>query len=185
MTDKEIIGLFFQRKESALREAEKKYGKYCLSAAMRILDCDEDAEECVNDAFYKAWQHIPPDDPSDLGAYLVKITRNVSVDRLRASAAEKRGSGEIPLIYDELDTCASDMRSAEDEYISNELSKSINGFLKKLPKRERDMFVSRYSLAYPVSEIAAAFGCSENSVRAILSRARAKFKEFLKKEGVL
>ena len=180
MTDREIIKLYYERNEKALSETDKKFGRYCLKTASRILRNDADAEEACNDALYKAWQSIPPDDPDDLGAYLCKITRNVCADRLRIAGAEKRGGGEVPLIFDELDECTSSMRSAEDEYISGELTKIINGLMKKLPKRQRDMFVSRYTLAYPVSEIAAAFGCSENDVRANISKSRKKLIESLK-----
>ncbi|MBQ1847636.1 MAG: sigma-70 family RNA polymerase sigma factor [Clostridia bacterium] len=180
MTDREIIKLYYERNEKALSETDKKFGKYCLKTASRILKDDADAEEACNDALYKVWQSIPPDDPDDLGAYLCRITRNVCVDRLRVSDAEKRGGGEIPLILDELDECTSNMRSAEDEYISGELTKTLNGLMKKLPKRQRDMFVSRYTLAYSVSEIASAFGCGENDVRANISKARKKLIELLR-----
>ena len=180
MTDREIIKLYYERNEKALSETDKKFGKYCLKTASRILKDDADAEEACNDALYKVWQSIPPDDPDDLGAYLCRITRNVCVDRLRASDAEKRGGGEIPLILDELDECTSNMRSAEDEYMSGELTKTLNGLMKKLPKRQRDMFVSRYTLAYSVSEIASAFGCGENDVRANISKARKKLIELLR-----
>ena len=59
MDDVEIIGLFFDRNESAISEAERKYGKLCMSVANKILDSAEDSEECVNDAFLKLWNSIP------------------------------------------------------------------------------------------------------------------------------
>ncbi|MCI7758728.1 MAG: hypothetical protein MSH49_01755 [[Eubacterium] saphenum] len=51
MDDGEIIGLFFDRNEAAISEAEWKYGNLCMSVANKILDSNEDSEECVNDAF--------------------------------------------------------------------------------------------------------------------------------------
>ena len=37
MTDHEIIELFFARDEGAIRETDKKYGRYCHSIAQNIL----------------------------------------------------------------------------------------------------------------------------------------------------
>ena len=63
MQDNEIIELFWQRSEEALRETEQKYGRYCLSIAMGILGDLEDAEEVVNDVLLKTWNNIPPQRP--------------------------------------------------------------------------------------------------------------------------
>ena len=54
MDDREIIELFWQRDQRAVAEASDKYGGYCRAIAGRILPSPEDAEECVNDALYRA-----------------------------------------------------------------------------------------------------------------------------------
>ena len=55
MTDRQIIDLFCARDETAIAEAEKKYGDHCRAAAMRVLGNVCDAEECVNDMWLAAW----------------------------------------------------------------------------------------------------------------------------------
>ena len=55
MDDKQIIELYFDRNEQAIKETDVKYGAFCHRIAMNILDIHEDAEECVNDTYYSVW----------------------------------------------------------------------------------------------------------------------------------
>ena len=51
MNDNEIIGLYWERKETAITASADKYGNYCHSISYNILHNNEDAEECVNDTW--------------------------------------------------------------------------------------------------------------------------------------
>ena len=90
MDDEKIIALFLGRDESAIRETDIKYGGYCRSISRRILNSDEDIEECVSDAYLKLWNTIPPKRPPSLKTYLGSIVRNLSINRLNRLSAEKR-----------------------------------------------------------------------------------------------
>ncbi len=184
MQDSEIVALYFKRDEAALVQTANKYGDMCKAVSMRILNDSRDAEECVSDTYLAAWNSIPPQKPRSLGAFLCRVVRNISVSRLRKDTAEKRGGGEGTLLLEELDECLSD-QSAEEKYIESETVSAINGFLKKLPKLQRDIFVLRYYHGYGYSRISDATGYEENNVRAILSNVRKKLKEYLSKEGLL
>ena len=105
MSDEEIISLFFARDEQALVYTEAKYGPYCFALANAILPIREDAEETVSDTCLKAWQTIPPKRPSVLRMFLAKITRNLAFSRWRNLTAQKRGSGALPLVLEELEEC--------------------------------------------------------------------------------
>ncbi len=185
MTDKKIIEPFFARDESAISEADNKYGAYCHTVASRILGNDADADECVNDTLFAAWNSIPPQKPDDLGSYLSAITRNISAKRLRKNRAAKRGGGEADIAIDELDQCLGDVNTPEQVVLSAEFTAVIERFLDSLPKKERDMFVCRYYYAYPTAQIASAFGYSDGYVRSVLSRIRTKLGEYLTKENML
>ena len=102
MEDTAIIDLYWARSQQAVAASEEKYGPYCHTIARRILDREEDAEECVNDTWQRAWDTMPPQRPSSLRAYFAKITRNLSIDRWRARRAEKRGAG-LSVLLDELE----------------------------------------------------------------------------------
>ena len=70
MEDGEIVRLFFERSEQAVAEAMAKYKGYCTKIALNILYSREDAEECVNDAFMKLWEQIPPNKPEILSIFI-------------------------------------------------------------------------------------------------------------------
>ena len=181
MEDKKIVELYWERKEEAISETAKKYGRYCYGISYGILHSEEDAEECVNDTYARAWEAMPPQRPQRLPSFLGRITRNISLDRYDRSKAQKRASG-VALIYDELEELISDgSESGLDSFV---LRDAINSFLAKLPKRSRIIFVRRYWYLSPISEIAEDMGLSESNVKAILFRARAKLKAYLEKEGI-
>ena len=107
MEDEKILQLYLDRNELAIHESAEKYGAYCRTVAMNILGDPDDAEECVNDTWFKAWNAIPPASPADLRTYLGKISRNLAFDRYRTEHRDKRGSGEEALLLDELEEIVS------------------------------------------------------------------------------
>ena len=89
MTDESIIDLYFARDSMAIHYSQERYGNLCHAVASNILPTLEDAQECVNDTWLKAWNSIPPTRPKRLGAYLSRITRNLSLERWRTIHAQK------------------------------------------------------------------------------------------------
>ena len=87
MTDTQIIDLYWARSEEAILATADTYGGYCAAIAWNILHSREDTEECVNDTWHRAWQSMPPERPNPLRVWLGKITRNLALDRWRASRA--------------------------------------------------------------------------------------------------
>ena len=83
MDDAQIVQLYWDRNEQAIRATSDKYGNYCTSIAKNILGDQEDAEECVNDTYLNAWNAMPPHRPSILSTFLGKITRNLSFNRYK------------------------------------------------------------------------------------------------------
>ena len=176
MEDTAIIRLFQERSQQAIAELSQKYGKLCQSLSRRILN-NEDAKECVNDTWLGVWNSIPPQTPNPLVSYVCRITRNLSVKRLRHNMAAKRNS-----YYDvslaELEEC---IPAAEEQ----EVTKVLERFLRELDTGSRVMFVKRYWYAESVAQIAETFGMKENSVSVKLMRLRKKLRKKLEKEGVV
>ena len=183
MDDAKIIALYEARDESAIAETQQKYGGYCRYIAERILACKQDPEECVNDAYHKVWNTIPPQKPESLASYVGMLTRQLSLNRYKENHRQKRGAGVVPLILDELQECIADkgdMPSVDDIALRD----AMNAFLAKLPQRTRMVFMRRYWYADEVSTIAADYGMSESHVGVLLYRTRKKLKEHLEKEEI-
>lgn len=184
MTDRELIELYFVRSEQAISETAKQYGSLCYTISYNILYSKEDAEECVNDTYLSAWNHIPPTKPNILSVYLSTITRNLSIDRWREKYAGKRGKGQVAVAAEELEYCLTKGDSPETVYLQKELSECLNAFLGALPQTERKVFVSRYWYLDSIGDIAEHFGFTVPKVKNMLMRTRRKLKKHLVQKGV-
>ncbi len=180
MTDQELVALYQQRSERAIVETEREYGRYFRHIALGILKNEEDVEEIVNDTYLKAWNTIPPECPNPLRAFLGRITRQLSINRLEKNLAEKRGGGQYTLILDELSACVSDRESTVDSIALRDV---LNSFLRSLPIPARRVFIKRYWYLESIGDIAQEFSMSESRVKSMLMRARGKLKKQLIKEG--
>ena len=185
MDDKQIVDLYFARKEQAIAETAKKYGKYCFSIARNILGNIPDAEETVNDTYMGAWNSIPPHRPAMLSTYLGKITRRLALKRWTANRTQKRGGGEAALALDELAGCIPSDFDVESRMEMAELTQILNKFVRNLSKAERDVFLCRYWYLDSIEAIARRFDFSQSKIKSMLSRTRKKLCAHLQKEGYL
>lgn len=185
MEDEKIIGLYFERDEEAIPQTEAKYGSACRALSLRIVSSPEDSEECVSDTWMALWNAMPPTCPRHLGAYIMGVTRKLSLSCLRRRYADRRGGGEYALCFEELDEAISGKGSPQSELELRELAAEINRFLSRLSADDRRIFVSRYWLMAPLSQIAESSGFSESKVKSSLYRSRAALKKQLVKEGLL
>lgn len=181
MDDKTIVALYWERAEAAIAQSEQKYGKYCYRIADNILHCKEDAEECVNDTWVRAWNAMPPERPTLLQAFLGKITRNLALDRYAFDRAKKRGA-EVEQIAEEFWLCVPNGELPLADQTA--LHHAFNSFLSSLPTQTRIVFMQRYWYICSVEQIALENGLSQANVKVILHRTRKAFKLYLEKEGI-
>ncbi len=183
MEDHEIVQLYWDREERAIDESEKKYGTLCRGVALRVLENIEDSEECVSDTWLRSWNAIPPRRPALLGAFLARITRNLALDRWRASHAAKRLGGETALALEELGDCVSG-ESMEGEVARRELTRALNRFLRSLPEGDRSLFLRRYWGMETLESLAKREGMSVSTLHRRLGKLRAALAEHLRREGI-
>ena len=180
MEDQQIIGLLFQRSETAIFVLQQKFGGLCRSIISNILPDSRDVEECASDTYLRVWNSIPPQCPDRLDSYIARIARNVALDRYDYNTASMRHTG-LTLAYEEL---AMFLPSREDQTDGVEFRTFINRFLKGLPKPARMMFVRRYWYGESIAQIAVAFECGEEKVKSSLFRTRNKLRQAMIKEGI-
>lgn len=185
MEDAAIVDLYWQRSDQAIPETDRKYGRYCHTIAYSICTNHEDAEECVNDTWFRAWNLMPDQRPSILSAFLGAISRNLALDCYRRRTRKKRGGGETELALDELDDCIPGGGNVEQQIEEQELERAIDSFLSTLPESERKIFVARYWFVAPVKEIAARLECSPGKIKTTLYRLRGRLRSYLQEEGLV
>lgn len=191
MDDNKIIELYCARNENALKETENKYSSYLMFISMNILNNIEDGSECVNDTYFRAWNSIPPDNPVSLKYFLGKITRRLSIDRLRRKFSGKRAGSEYELSLDELMECVPntpDLATSVSENPENRAEVSalalfINDFINEQKEEAKDIFVMRYYFCDSIKRIAYCLGVSEGKVKSSLFRTRESLRKRLEKEG--
>lgn len=183
MNDPNILKLFENRNEQAIKECQKAYGNYCHSIALRILENQEDAEECVADTLLRAWNAIPPARPASLATWLGTVTRNIAIDRYRQKHSQKRGGGDISIAFQEIEEVFSIQGTPDEALDRKELAQTLNRFLATLSERDRNILLARYYFLYPTKDIAKQYGKSEKYVRVILTRTLEKLKKLLEKEN--
>lgn len=185
MQDDEIVELYWQRCEAAIRHTDRKYGHYLTKLSYNILADWEDSKESVNDTYLHAWKSMPPHRPTVLLTYLCKITRHVSIDILRKRNSAKRRTSEYVRSLSELDDCVSAGNRTEQEVDLRLLSKAVQDYLETLPEEMRDVFIGRYYFSDSIREVAKYYGMSESKTKSMLYRIRIGLKKYLEQEGFL
>ena len=183
MEDSQIIDLFFERSEQAIVELSKKYGRVCRQIAYNIVRNEADVEECLNDAYLKVWNTIPPNKPDQLISYVCLTVRNHALDKIRANNADKR------VVFADADidevlgfaTYADDIENTVNE---RDFDRILNDFIRGLDRQGRAIFIRRYFCCDKISDIARTLGQSPASVSMKLSRIREKLKKYLIKKGI-
>lgn len=185
MEDEKIIELYWQRSENAIRETEGKYGPYCRSIAMNLLQQHEDTEECVSDTWLSAWNAMPPQRPNYLRIFLGRITRNGALDRLREKSRLKRGGGAAALPLDELAECIPAAHMTESQLEDAEIARVISVWLRTLSAEKRQLFVRRYWYFDSEAALCKRFGINRSKAASTLYRLRLELKAKLESEGIV
>lgn len=185
MEDRDIVALFWNRDEEAIAQTQRRYGGYLYKIAFQVLADREDSEESVNDTYWKAWGSIPPHRPGVLRTYLGKITRQLSIDRLRGRDREKRRASEYALSLSELEECVSAGDATQEQADLHLLAEAIETFLSTLTPEARVTFVGRYYYLDPIRDIAGYCGMSQSKAKSLLYRTRQGLRRYLEQEGFL
>lgn len=183
MEDEAIVQLFLERSEEAICRVKEKYGARLRQLARGITGDEQEAEECENDVYWRAWNAIPPSEPREyLYAFLVRIVRNAALNRVRGRNARKR-QATVEELTREMENILPGQSNVEEIIDDEALRALLNTFLAGLPKEARVVFVRRYWYLDSVEEIASALRISQSKVKSSLFRSRKKFRLLLEKEG--
>ena len=173
------------RDEQALEATALKYGALCRSVALDILGNTQDAEECLNDVLLAVWNAIPPAQPENYRAYLLKLLRNIALDRYKSKQRGKRGNGQYAEALDELAEILPGTNDTEDTVEQRMMLQAVSRFLETLPKVQRNLFIRRYWRFTSFEDLAHDYGMTVNHVRVTLTRLRKRLQAYLNKEELL
>ncbi|MGI6071659.1 MAG: RNA polymerase sigma factor [Lachnospiraceae bacterium] len=183
MEDSKIVDLYLDRDERAISETCDKYGRRIAAVAKNILGDEEDAKECENDTYLKAWNSIPPHEPrAYFFAFLARIARHIAIDLCRGKSRAKRYALIVEL-SDEMEECIPSPDDTECRVEEHILGEAISTFLWGIKEDERYMFIRRYWYVDSIAKLASELDAGHSKVKTGLYRTRQALKEYLIKEG--
>ena len=126
---------------------------------------------------------MPVARPTYLGAFLSKITRRISIDRVRSDHRQKRGG--MGMVMEELSECIPSGDDVVSAYENGRLSSTIDRFLYAQPTEKRVMFIRRYFYSQSIDEIARGMGITDSKVKITLYRLREALRRELEEQDLL
>ena len=185
ISDEEIVELYWQRDEYAIKATSDKYGKLLYKIAYNVLHDNLDCEECQNDTYLNVWNSIPPTKPIVFRSFIARIMRNIAVDKYYEKNSKKRVPSEMTVSMEECQDFIAYNDNPLDALSVQELAKSISDFLRLLSERDRYIFMSRFYLSESIETIACELGLTQSAVYKKLTKLKADLKKHLNERGVL
>lgn len=165
-------------------EFYEKYKKMIYHFARQCEPKCSDIDDLVQDVVVRLMNYIPnlmkiSDSPNRVAHYIALTVKSVYVDRLRASQTEHC----VVLPVEMLEAIYEDDPNRLERPDSNVAQWDVALLKKKLPKRDWDILSGKYIMGYSDKELAVQCGCSQDSIRMALTRARRNARKLLDGEG--
>lgn len=174
--DFEIVARVRNGETDAFEELVRKHGRRVYRSLVGILGNAEEAEDALQDAFLKAFQHLPNFEArSRFSTWLIRIAINTGLQRLRSRKE-----------VDSLDEENEEFRprniqawtdTPEEFYSREELRRLVEKEVMKLPLKYRVALMLRDLEELSTEEAAAALGLSIPGLKARVLRGRLMLRE--------
>jgi RNA polymerase sigma-70 factor (ECF subfamily) len=174
--DFEIVARVRNGETDAFEELVRKHGRRVYRSLLGIVGSPEEAEDTLQDAFFKAFQHLPHfEGRSKFSTWLVRIAINTGLQRVRSRKE-----------FDRIDEDDEEFRprniqawteTPEDFYSREELRRLVEREVLKLPVKYRVALLLRDLEEVSTEEAAAALGLSIPGLKARVLRGRLMLRE--------
>ncbi len=160
-----------------------QYERKIFRIAKNITQNDEDAEDVLQDAFLKAYEHLDEfQGNSKFYTWVVRIAVNESLMKLRKRKSDKTVPLDEPVETGE-ETVVREIAvwegNPEDQYSGEELRGILDSAVQSLKPVFRTVFILRDIEEMSTEEAAEALGISVPAVKSRLLRARLQLRERL------
>lgn len=167
------------RDEQAFELLFRKYFARLCAFSNKFLNDPEEAKEVVQEAFMKIWESSEDIDPEEsLKAYIFKITRNLSINKLRKRKIVSRYTEIYKIVY--IDNYE---LSGLESLLGKELEENVAHSVNNMPEQCRKIYELNRIEGLKYREIAELLNISVKTVEAQMSKAlrslRADLSEYL------
>ena len=181
-TDEQLVLLACQGRADAFAELMERHRATCLKRARLILHNQSDAEDEVQNAFAKAFEHLEQfRSEGSFASWLCRIVQNQCLMLIRTrreaeivpvNVISKHGIG-LELI--------NPLPDQEEELGRQQIENLLRREISHVPKNLRNVLVLRYFQEAPVPEVAKQLCLSEQATKSRLLRARRELRSRLLK----
>ena len=170
---------------AAFEHVVRAHGPRMLSVARRILRNEDDARDCLQDAFIQAYRAIGKfEGRSSLGSWLHRIVVNAALMKLRRRKSKPEQSIEDLMPTFDAENCRVEPMWQIEESVEamigrREVRDMVLASIDKLPESYRTVLLLRDIEEYTTTEVAETLGINTGAVKVRLHRARAALKKLL------
>lgn len=186
LVEQDLVTGLRNRDAASFEQLIRRYGARMLNVASHIVRNDADAQDCVQEAFLKALQHIDQfEGRASVGSWLHRIVANTALMRLRSQVRKKEDSldGLLPEFDSEGGRVALDLSmpgpSLQDTLQSIQTQTIVRQAIDQLPEPYRAVLIARDIEDFTTDEAAEILGLQPGAVKTRLHRARGALKTLL------
>jgi len=150
--DRKEVAAIADLDQAAFGRVYDRYHRLVFALALRVLGDRTGAEEVTQDVFLRLWHRAVDFDPArgDLAGWLVTVTRNRAIDRLRSR--QQRESNAWTPMPESPDTAA--WLATAPAVANLDSAQRVGQVLSALPEQQRRIIELAYYEGYSQSEIA-------------------------------
>ncbi|MDE0017191.1 MAG: sigma-70 family RNA polymerase sigma factor [Candidatus Poribacteria bacterium] len=180
--DTELIERFQQGDTAAFDTLFTRYQKRTYRLVQRFISNREDALDLTQDAFIRAYQGLGDfKSQCQFYSWLYRITVNLCIDFLRKKSRsevllyDSDESGELPMANIPDPRSESPAKAVENKELRTHIRKAV----RRLPPKQRQIFILRHWDGLSLKDIAAVVGRSDGTVKAHLLHAHRNLRKHL------
>lgn len=176
-TDLELVQSFQQGNEGAFNQIVLRYQERLYWVARRFVNDHDQADDVVQDVLIKAYQGLGGfRADSEVFTWLYRITVNTAINQLRKARVR-----EFLQLDDLLNTEPASDPAPDESLEQDEQRQLINEAVKRLPAKQKAVFLLRYYDELPYEQIAEILHTSVGGLKANYFHAVKKVADYVKR----
>ncbi len=178
LTDDELIDQVRAGDLRSFEELIDRYRNQVFNFVYRILGSRDEAEDILQDAFMKVYQHLPRyKKQSKFSSYLFTIAHNLSMNRVNY---RKRSQMKLDTLAQSDREMSVTDRTPDAQLRENEIAIVVHRAIEKLPPKYRAALVLSEFEGFSYKQISDVLNCSVGTVKSRIFRARDLLRGYLK-----